>query len=88
MDWIIREAIEIKLHPDNMMASPWVGHGINPIRWALKNAAFFPQKKFAPPPPPPPMPIWSLPIGPAQFLPHSVLTGPFLQTSLPATLYN
>jgi hypothetical protein len=22
MDWIIREAIEIKLHPDNMMASP------------------------------------------------------------------
>jgi hypothetical protein len=30
----------------------------------------------------------SLPIGPAQSLPHSVLIGPFLQTSLTATLYN
>jgi hypothetical protein len=34
------------------------------------------------------MPAWTLPIGLAQSLPHFILIGPFLQTSLPATLYN
>jgi hypothetical protein len=38
--------------------------------------------------PPPMTPAWSLPIGPVQSLPHSIMTGPFLQTSLPAILYN
>jgi hypothetical protein len=42
-----------------------------------------------PRPTPPPLTLaWSLPIGLAQSLPHSILIGLFLQTSLPATLYN
>lgn len=53
---------------------------INPIQWALKRTDFICHTL-----------LWhllSLPIGLAQSLPYSILTGPFLQLPLPATLYN
>jgi hypothetical protein len=34
------------------------------------------------------MPAWNLLTGPAQFLPHSILIGPFFQASPLATQYN